>query len=57
MCICNGPISAVGFGQVRKGVAEPPLVTAGDDVESVARYLKPGRQTYPADDVIDTILG
>ncbi len=57
MCVCNGLMATVGFGQVRKGTAEPTLVTAGDDVVHIARYLKPGHSTYSADDVIDALLG
>jgi NAD(P)H-dependent flavin oxidoreductase YrpB (nitropropane dioxygenase family) len=57
VCVCNGLMATVGMGQVRKGVPEPVLVTAGDDVAHVAQYLKPGRTTYTADDVIDALLG
>lgn len=56
-CVCNGLMGAVGFAQVRHGVTEPILGTAGDDVANVARYLKPGRTSYTADDVIDSLLG
>ncbi len=57
-CICNGLVSAVGYGQVRHtGAMEPVLVTAGDDVAGIDRFLRPGRESYSADDVIDTLLG
>lgn len=57
-CLCNGLIATVGMPQVRKdGAAEPPIVTAGDCVESVASFLPPGAATYSAADVIATILG
>lgn len=56
-CICNGLLTTVGLGQIQKGgVAELPIVTAGDDVANVCRYLKPGQDTYTADDVIDLLL-
>ncbi len=56
-CVCNGLMSAIGLGQVRKGIHEPVLGTAGDDVANVARYLKPGQDSYSADDVIELLLG
>ncbi len=56
-CVCNGLMTTVGLGQVRKGYYEPPIVTSGDDVAKIARFLKPGETSYSAEDVIDQILG
>jgi nitronate monooxygenase len=56
MCVCNGLIAAIGLGQVREGVHEMPLVTSGDDVQTVARFLNPGECSYSARQVIDRIL-
>jgi hypothetical protein len=36
---------------------EPPLVTVGDDLNAVSQFLAPGRDTYSAADVIESILG
>jgi nitronate monooxygenase len=55
-CVCNGLLATVGLGQIRDGMGETPLVTAGDDVANIARFLKPGRTTYTADDVLDELL-
>ncbi len=55
-CICNGLIATIGLGQVRSGESEPAIVTAGVDVVNVHRLLKPGRDSYSADDVLDYIL-
>ena len=56
-CVCNGLLSAIAYAQVRRsGEVEPPLVTAGDDAAQVHRFLKPGRDTYCADDVLDALL-
>ena len=56
-CVCNGLMSTVGFAQVRGGGrSEPALITAGDDVAHIARFLKPGRDSYSVDDVIDQLL-
>ena len=55
-CVCNGLLATIGLGQNRKGVAEPALITAGDDVKDVRQFLKPGAKTYTADEVIDMLL-
>jgi nitronate monooxygenase len=55
--VCNGLLSAIAYGQVRRsGDLEPPLVTAGDDAAQVHRFLKPGRDSYCAGDVLDALL-
>jgi len=47
----------VGLGQIRgTGESEGRLVTSGDDVADVARFLPPGADTYTAVDVIDYLL-
>jgi len=56
-CICNGLLSTVGLGQVRKGVGEAPIITSGNDVLAVRQFVKPGQETYSADDVLDVLLG
>lgn len=56
MCVCNGLLSTIGLGQIRKGVHEPILITAGDDVKDIAQFLKPGHMTYSANDVLDALL-
>lgn len=53
-CICNGLLANIGLGQVRRdGEEEKPLVTSGDDITNVARFLKPGADSYRAVDVLD----
>ncbi len=56
-CLCNGLVANVGLGQWR-GVdgVEPALMTAGDDVAQVARFLKPGCDHYSAADVVRCLL-
>lgn len=60
LCVCNGLIANIGLGQVR-GVngaeSERPLVTSGDDVADVARFLKPGKTTYSAGEVVEYLVG
>ncbi len=56
-CLCNGLIANMGLAQVQADrQEEKPLLTAGDDVRSVARLLKQGRHTYSASDVIRHLL-
>ncbi|RYG26704.1 nitronate monooxygenase [bacterium] len=55
-CVCNGLFATVGLGQTRKGgYEEPPLLTAGDDVASLGRYLQAGRESYTAAEVVETL--
>ncbi|MEZ5565708.1 MAG: nitronate monooxygenase [Gammaproteobacteria bacterium] len=57
-CVCNGLMSVVGYGQIsHDGKLEPSLVTAGDEVARIRHFLRPGRTTYSADDVLDCLLG
>ena len=52
-CLCNSLLATLGLGQIRAGGAvEPPLVTSGDDLASIAGFLGP-RTHYSAADVID----
>lgn len=55
-CLCNGLMATVGFGQQRLTGAEDPILTAGDDVAHLARYLPPNRDSYGAADVIRWLL-
>ena len=56
-CICNGLLSNIGLGQIdRDGEQEKPLITSGDDVVNIARFLKPGASSYKAVDVIEYLL-
>jgi NAD(P)H-dependent flavin oxidoreductase YrpB (nitropropane dioxygenase family) len=52
-CLCNALTADIGLGQVRAdGRAEPPIVTSGDDLETIAEFLA-GRTRYSAGDVLD----
>jgi len=56
-CLCNGLMATVGLGQQRAGGAEDPILTAGDEVAHLARYLPSNRDSYTAADVIRWLLG
>ncbi|HEX4311604.1 MAG TPA: nitronate monooxygenase [Acidobacteriaceae bacterium] len=56
-CLCNALVANIGQQQIRNGHhVEPALVTAGDDLTEIARFLRPGATTYTAADVLDTLL-
>jgi len=53
-CLCNALLSNIGLGQVQEGnYHEPPLLTAGDDLATLDRFLKPGQTSYTAHDVLE----
>jgi nitronate monooxygenase len=56
-CLCNALLANVGFQQTRRdGSVEPALVTVGDDLNTVAQFLAPGRSTYSAAEVVESLL-
>ncbi len=56
-CICNGLVAAIGLPQIRNnGFREIPIVTAGDGLNTISRFVRPGEYSYSADDVLRTIL-
>jgi nitronate monooxygenase len=56
-CLCNALMSNIGLAQIRKdATVEPPLVTVGDDLNTVAQFLAPGRTTYSTADVVESLL-
>jgi nitronate monooxygenase len=55
-CLCNALLANIGLGQLRDdGREEPPLLTSGDDLRTIATFLA-GRTSYRASDVLDYIL-
>jgi len=58
LCLCNGLVSTMGLSQKRKdGSIELPIITAGDDLKYILRYLSPGHLSYHAVDVLKILLG
>lgn len=56
-CVCNGLLGTIGLTQIRSdGREEPTMITAGNDATGVVRFLKPGRSSYSAKEVIDYLL-
>lgn len=55
-CLCNALTAAVGLAQLRaNGEPEPPVVTSGDDLVTLGRFLR-GATRYSAQDVLDWLL-
>lgn len=56
-CVCNALVANVGHSQTRAGRhIEPGLVTLGEDLSAISRFLSPGAADYTASDVIDVLL-
>jgi nitronate monooxygenase len=57
-CLCNTLLANIGHAQTRKdGSVEPALVTVGDDLNTIAQFIAPGRSSYSAADVVENLLG
>ena len=57
-CLCNTLMANIGHEQTRKdGSVEPALVTVGDDLNTIAQFIAPGRSSYSAADVVENLLG
>ncbi len=56
-CLCNGLAASVGLPQVRAGIPEPPLVTAGNAICELPDLLPAGAPTYRAEDVVRYLRG
>jgi len=57
-CLCNALLANIGLGQHQKnGYIEKPLVTIGNDVNSVDQFMKDGKISYSAEDIVRALLG
>lgn len=56
-CICNALVASIGLGQLRGPETEPGVITSGDDLPGLVRFMTPGTTRYAAADVIAHILG
>jgi nitronate monooxygenase len=56
-CLCNALVANIGQPQVRNTkYIEKGLVTSGDDLLGIGRFLVEGRSSYSAADVIEKLL-
>lgn len=57
-CLCNTLLANIGHAQLRPdGFFEPALVTVGDDLNTIAQFVAPGRTSYSAAEVVESLLG
>lgn len=57
-CLCNNLCATADHPQHRKdGYVEPPLVTAGNGLAGIGKYIKPGHLSYTAQDVLNYLTG
>ncbi len=56
-CLCNGLAATVGQAQLRsEGRVEPTIITTGNDIARLARFLPPDSDHYSAASVIEYLL-
>jgi NAD(P)H-dependent flavin oxidoreductase YrpB (nitropropane dioxygenase family) len=56
-CLCNALFATLGMAQARDGgVEEPPLITSGDELKNIRRFIGSDRSGYTAGEVIDYLL-
>jgi nitronate monooxygenase len=56
-CLCNALLATIGHPQVRNGnLTEVGVVTSGNDLTTLGRFLPPNGLTYNAADVIAKLL-
>jgi len=57
-CLCNNLGAAAGLAQVRSsGYVEAPIITSGDDLPNIKRFIPEGAMSYSVDDVLQVLLG
>jgi len=55
-CLCNGLLANVSLGDTSStGQSEPPILTAGDDLECLRLWITPGHTEYSATDVLRSL--
>ena len=56
-CICNALLATMGLPQVRGRELEPAIITSGNALDDIARFMPPGGTRYTAADVVEQLLG
>ncbi len=51
-CLCNSLLANIGMAQWRRSYLEKPLITAGDELSLVRRFLTDDNNSYSAADVL-----
>jgi nitronate monooxygenase len=56
-CLCNGLMANIGLAQTQKdGRVEKALLTSGDELSKIARFIKVDKLSYTAEEVIQYLL-
>jgi nitronate monooxygenase len=56
-CLCNVLLADIGLQQLqRDGSVEPGMVTTGDDLDSILRFVSATEETYSATAVVKTLM-
>lgn len=56
-CLCNALLATIGHPQIRNGnLTETGVVTSGNDLTTLGRFLPPNGRTYNAADVVAKLL-
>ena len=56
-CLCNALLATIGHPQVRNGnITEAGVITSGNDLSTLNRFLPPEQLTYSAADVVAKLL-
>ncbi|HLM68423.1 MAG TPA: hypothetical protein VK358_12880, partial [Longimicrobium sp.] len=57
-CLCNALFATIGQGQARNGGLdrEQPLITSGDELKNIRRFIGSDRAGYTASEVIDYLM-
>lgn len=56
-CLCNALMANIGHPQTRNGkYVEQGMVTSGNDLTGIVRFLRPGAGTYTARDVVASLM-
>jgi NAD(P)H-dependent flavin oxidoreductase YrpB (nitropropane dioxygenase family) len=57
LCLCNQLLATIGLAQERDTGVELPLLTAGEELSEIARFVGPLQSSYTAGDVIRFMQG
>jgi NAD(P)H-dependent flavin oxidoreductase YrpB (nitropropane dioxygenase family) len=56
-CLCNALMADVGLPQIQKnGEVEKPIITSGDELVTIGRFVHPDALEYSATEVVDYLL-
>jgi NAD(P)H-dependent flavin oxidoreductase YrpB (nitropropane dioxygenase family) len=56
-CLCNALFATIGHAQARDdGYEEAPLITSGDELKNIRRFIGSDRAGYSAGEVIDWLI-